>query len=133
MWRPTRWSGVRGRGVRGCAGGDDGVDVVGGYGSGGIDELFVSGAGTGHGQPGRPVFERCIGDDGVRIAAALADLVAAYAFDEGTGTTVADLSGNGNNGQIGAATWTTSGKYGKALTFNGTSARVQVPIRNPWT
>ena len=52
------------------------------------------------------------------------NLVASYAFDEGSGTSVADLSGNGNTGQIGTSTWTTSGKYGKALVFNGSSARV---------
>ena len=55
------------------------------------------------------------------------DLVAAYAFNEGSGSSVADLSGNGNAGQIGSATWTTSGKYGGALSFNGSSARVTVP------
>ena len=40
-------------------------------------------------------------------------LVAAYAFDEGSGTTVTDSSGNGNNGTIANATWTTTGKYGE--------------------
>src|SRR5256884_7310923 len=54
-------------------------------------------------------------------------LVAAYAFDEGSGTTVADTSGNNNNGTITPATWTTAGKFGNALAFNGTSARVTVP------
>src|SRR5882762_10354968 len=54
-------------------------------------------------------------------------LVAAYAFSEGSGTTVADISGNNNNGTISAATWTTAGKFGNALVFNGTSARVTVP------
>jgi len=54
-------------------------------------------------------------------------LVAAYAFNEGSGTTVADISGNNNNGTITAATWTTAGKFGNALAFNGTSARVTVP------
>src|SRR6266513_2263134 len=54
-------------------------------------------------------------------------LVAAYAFSEGSGTTVADASGNNNNGTITAATWTTAGKFGNALAFNGTSARVTVP------
>ena len=39
---------------------------------------------------------------------------------------VSDVSGNGNNGTISGATWTSSGKYGNALTFNGTSARVTV-------
>jgi glucose/arabinose dehydrogenase/PKD repeat protein len=52
--------------------------------------------------------------------------VAAYAFDEGTGTTVADASGNGNGGNIANATWAASGKYAKALTFNGTSSRVTI-------
>ena len=54
-------------------------------------------------------------------------LVAAYAFNEGTGTTVNDSSGNGNNGTITNATWTTSGKYSDALVFNGTSALVTIP------
>jgi chitodextrinase len=53
-------------------------------------------------------------------------LVAAYSFNEGTGTVVTDTSGNGNNGTISGATWTTSGKYGNALVFNGTSALVTV-------
>jgi glucose/arabinose dehydrogenase/PKD repeat protein len=54
-------------------------------------------------------------------------LVAAYSFSEGSGTTVADASGAGNAGSIGSATWTTAGKYGNALFFNGSSARVTVP------
>ena len=53
--------------------------------------------------------------------------MAAYAFDEGSGTTVADVSGNGNTGTIANATWATAGKYGKALSFNGTSSRVTIP------
>jgi chitodextrinase len=52
--------------------------------------------------------------------------VAAYGFNEGSGTVVSDASGNGNNGTISGATWTTSGKYGSALTFNGTNARVTI-------
>jgi hypothetical protein len=54
-------------------------------------------------------------------------LVAAYAFDEGSGTTVSDASGHGLTGTIvGAATWTTSAKYGKALSFNGTTSYVDL-------
>jgi len=53
-------------------------------------------------------------------------LVAAYGFNEGSGTLVTDLSGNGNNGTISGATWTTSGRYGNALSFNGTNALVTV-------
>ena len=54
-------------------------------------------------------------------------LVAAYSFNEGTGTTVADASGNGNVGTISNAAWAASGKYGGALSFNGTNARVNIP------
>ena len=38
-----------------------------------------------------------------------------------------DSSGNGNNGTISNATWSTSGKYGDALQFNGTSSLVTIP------
>ena len=60
-------------------------------------------------------------------SAAPSGLVAAYAFDEGSGSTVTDASGNGNNGTITNATWSTSGKYGEALQFNGTNALVTIP------
>ncbi|MEV0228470.1 LamG-like jellyroll fold domain-containing protein [Nonomuraea sp. NPDC050786] len=54
-------------------------------------------------------------------------LVAAYGMNEGTGTTVADSSGKSNTGTLSNATWSNSGKYGKALSFNGTSAYVNIP------
>src|SRR5262245_34643285 len=54
-------------------------------------------------------------------------LVAAYSFDQGSGSSLPDLSGNSNNGTIANATWSTSGKYGSALSFNGTNAIVNVP------
>ncbi len=41
-----------------------------------------------------------------------------------------DQSGNGNLGSITQATWYTTGKYGKALAFNGTNAYVSVPDSN---
>jgi glucose/arabinose dehydrogenase len=53
-------------------------------------------------------------------------LVAAYAFDEGSGTVAADTSGKGNVGTLANASWVTAGKFGKALSFNGSSARVNV-------
>jgi hypothetical protein len=59
-----------------------------------------------------------------------AGLVASYNFDAGTGTTLADLSGNANTGTITGATWNAAGKYGSALSFNGTSNYVQVPDSN---
>ena len=55
-------------------------------------------------------------------------LVAAYGFEEGSGTTTADASGNGLTGTVSSATWTTAGKYGKALVFAGASGSwVTVP------
>src|SRR5262249_11770911 len=46
-----------------------------------------------------------------------AGLVAAYSCDEGSGTTLTDVSGSGNNGMLSGATWTTAGKFGGALSF----------------
>ena len=56
-------------------------------------------------------------------------LVASYGFDNGTGTTTPDQSGNNNNGTLTNATWAgpTAGRYGNALSFNGTNAFVNVP------
>ena len=67
---------------------------------------------------------------GVTVAAAYAPtsasgLVAAYNFNAGAGTTLADASGRGNNGTISGATWTT-GIFGGALAFNGTSSWVTI-------
>ena len=59
-------------------------------------------------------------------AAPPAGLVAAYAFNEGTGTAVTDRSGTGNGGTISGATRTTSGKYGSALSFDGVNDWVTV-------
>ena len=57
-------------------------------------------------------------------------LVAAYNFDQGTGTTVTDSSGNGNNGTLTNAAWSAAGKFASALSFNGslTSKTEPVPI-----
>src|SRR6476619_6905792 len=59
------------------------------------------------------------------IAQATPGLVAAYNFNEGTGTTVADVSGNNLTGTVVGATWTT-GRYGNALSFNGSSSYVDL-------
>ncbi|MFC7590556.1 LamG-like jellyroll fold domain-containing protein [Nonomuraea antimicrobica] len=53
-------------------------------------------------------------------------LVAAYAMDEGGGTAVGDASGHGNAGTAANTAWTVTGKYGQALSFNGTSSWVTV-------
>src|SRR5689334_9457365 len=57
-------------------------------------------------------------------------LVAAYGFEENTGTTTADVSGSNNGGTLNGATWTTAGKFGNALSFNGTSNWVTVADAN---
>jgi hypothetical protein len=61
-------------------------------------------------------------DDG----APTAGLVAAYGFNENTGTTTADGSGNNLTGTIAGATWTTAGKNGNALSFDGANDMVSV-------
>jgi hypothetical protein len=53
-------------------------------------------------------------------------LVAAYSFNEGAGTTLSDASGAGNHGAVNGATWTTAGKFGGALTFDGVSDWVTI-------
>jgi len=47
-----------------------------------------------------------------------------WPFSEGSGTTTADASGHGNTGQlVGGVSWTT-GKFGKALAFDGSTGYV---------
>ncbi|NOT57245.1 MAG: hypothetical protein HOP18_21795 [Deltaproteobacteria bacterium] len=53
-------------------------------------------------------------------------LVAAYSFGAGSGSTTRDSSGWNNTGTISGATWTTSGKFGTALSFDGVNDRVTV-------
>ena len=61
-----------------------------------------------------------------RVVAQTAGLVAAYSFNEGSGTTVSDSSGNNLTGIIVGASWTTGGRYGNALSFNGSSSYVDL-------
>lgn len=53
--------------------------------------------------------------------------VAAYGFDEGAGTVLHDLSGNGNDGTIANGRWSAHGEHGGALDFDGTDTLVSVP------
>jgi hypothetical protein len=54
-------------------------------------------------------------------------LVAAYGFNEESGTSVSDASGNGHTGTISGATWSAQGRFGNALAFNGLNQWVTVP------
>ena len=57
-------------------------------------------------------------------------LVAAYGFNEGTGTTLLDQTGTGHTGTIAGAAWTAQGKFGSALTFDGVNDWVTVNDAN---
>ena len=60
-------------------------------------------------------------------ARAVSGLVAAYGFDEGSGSTVADASGGGNTGTASNTTWSSAGRFGGALAFDGKDSWVTVP------
>jgi len=53
-------------------------------------------------------------------------LVASYDFNEGTGSSLTDRSGNSHAGTVIGATWTT-GKFGGALSFDGVNDYVNIP------
>jgi hypothetical protein len=55
-----------------------------------------------------------------------------WPFDDGSGTTAADTSGNGHNGVVNNASWT-AGKVNSALSFDGTTSSVittGIPLAN---
>jgi hypothetical protein len=52
-------------------------------------------------------------------------LVGYWPMDEGTGTTVNDISGNGNTGTAVNASWT-GGQFGNALSFDGSTQHVAI-------
>src|SRR5467141_4989254 len=55
---------------------------------------------------------------------------ATYGFNEGSGNTTTDASGNANMGTLSGPSWTTAGRYGSALSFNGTNAYVEAANSN---
>lgn len=59
---------------------------------------------------------------------AMEGLVGAWLFDEGSGDKTVDSSENGHDGEfIGSATWEENGKFGSAVSCDGTEAYVMVP------
>jgi fibronectin type 3 domain-containing protein len=66
--------------------------------------------------------------DSDSIAAAATDLRAYLKFNESSGTTAADSSGNSLNGAlVNGPVWTTAGKINNALIFDGTNDYVTLP------
>ncbi len=64
----------------------------------------------------------------VAAAPSLPPLRGYWAFNEGSGTTAADSSGNGNNGSIHGASWVSGSPDGStALSFDGSGDYVTVP------
>ena len=55
----------------------------------------------------------------ISTAKELDGLLVYFAFEDGTGETVTDLSGNGQDGLLVGDTAWTRGKYGKGLNFGG--------------
>ncbi len=68
----------------------------------------------------------------VLLAAARAQvgLVAAFPCNEGTGTTITDLTATQHVGTLSGAGWTAQGKYGSALVFDGVNDWVTIPDAN---
>ena len=54
-------------------------------------------------------------------------LVAAYGFEEASGTAVTDASGTGNAGTTNGPTRITTGRFGRALNFDGVNDLVMIP------
>jgi hypothetical protein len=53
-------------------------------------------------------------------------LVAYWPFEEGAGSTTEDVSGNGHVGTLNSATWSSDGKFGNAVAFDGVDDFVDV-------
>ena len=69
---------------------------------------------------------------GLVTSTVVADMVAYYPLDEGSGNTATDASGDGHNGTLNGDPRWISGKFGKALEFPGTSGgHVDLGTWNP--
>jgi RHS repeat-associated protein len=60
----------------------------------------------------------------VSVNVAADSLVAAYGFNEAAGNVLQDVTGNGHHGALAGQTWV-AGKYGGALSFDGTFVTVE--------
>jgi len=76
-----------------------------------------------------PTLTLCLAIALVAAPAALADpsgLVAAYGFEEASGTTATDSSGSANTGTLAGPARSASGRFGAALSFDGVNDLVNV-------
>ena len=83
------------------------------------------------------IYDRALGPDAIRADMSTpitrrrgpltAGLVAAYAFDSGSGRVASDSSGNGNSGTLLGATWSTHGRFGRGVQFRAAGDVVRVP------
>lgn len=83
------------------------------------------------------VYGRALGPSDVRAAMSTpithrvgpdsAGLVAAYGFDAGGGRIASDASGNGNTGTVRGARWSSAGRFGPGMSFEGAGEVVRVP------
>ncbi len=83
------------------------------------------GAGNGTDLAGNPNTASTSTDNSVTYNAQ-SGLVASYSFEENTGTTTADSSGNNNTGTLSSGVAWTTGKVGNAVSFNGTAGDITV-------
>jgi Domain of unknown function (DUF4082)/Concanavalin A-like lectin/glucanases superfamily/Domain of unknown function (DUF4091)/Abnormal spindle-like microcephaly-assoc'd, ASPM-SPD-2-Hydin len=61
----------------------------------------------------------------VAFSSAIPPVSAVYGFNEGSGTSTADASGNGNTATLAGASWTAVGRYANGLSFNGSTGYLE--------
>ena len=107
---------------------DDGPDAMTGPDTGGPDATTEAGAPPDAAREGGPADAGTDGDAGALDAASLASgLVAYYLFDEASGTSAADSSGNGHTATlVGGATFA-GGLRNNAVSLSGSSQYVSLP------
>ena len=102
-------------------------------GGGSIDPSGLFTAGTVKGSFADTAMAFLLTDTGDLIAAAASvtvtaeGLIAHWSFDEGSGSTANDSSGNGNTGTLVNSPAWVDGKLGKALDFSGSNEYVLIP------
>jgi hypothetical protein len=117
--------GQSGSSAGGQSGAGGAVAGAGGQSSGGAGQ---GGAGTSSGGAGAGGAAAGMAGASGSGGSGLPQLIAGWAFNEGSGSTTADASGHGHTGTINGATWTTTGcKYGACLSFTGTGHNVTTP------